>query len=71
MRQVTIEQEPDRTVLALIRGQERYIYVYDDESRSEALRVMGRHASNPDLSFSWYDAAVLAQNVRKQMSDEA
>ena len=27
-------------------------------------RVLGRYASNPDLSFSWYDAAVLSQKIR-------
>jgi hypothetical protein len=28
------------------------------------LRVLGRFASNPELSFTWYDAAVLSQKVR-------
>lgn len=53
-------------VLALIKGQERYIFLYDDAHRAEALRVLGRFASNPDLSFTWYDAAVLSQKVRRQ-----
>ena len=26
--------------------------------------MLGRYASNPDLSFSWYDAAVLSQKIR-------
>jgi hypothetical protein len=26
--------------------------------------VLGRYASNPDLSFTWYDAAMLSQKVR-------
>jgi hypothetical protein len=25
---------------------------------------LGRFASNPELSFTWYDAAVLSQKVR-------
>ncbi len=32
----------------------------------EALRMLGRHASNPELSFSWYDAAVLSQKIRQE-----
>jgi hypothetical protein len=55
----------DINVLALVKGGERYIFLYDDSSRSEALRVLGRYASNPELSFSWYDAAVLSQKIRQ------
>ena len=56
----------DINVLALVKGTERYVFLYDDASRSETLRVLGRFASNPDLSFSWYDAAVLSQKIRQE-----
>ena len=55
----------DINILALAKGEERYIFLYDDNSRSETLRTLGRYASNPDLSFSWYDAAVMSQKIRK------
>lgn len=54
----------DINVIALVKGGERYVFLYDDESRAEALKTLGRYAANPDLSFSWYDAAVLGQKVR-------
>jgi hypothetical protein len=54
----------DINVLALVKGRERYIFLYEDSQRAEALRVLGRFASNPELSFTWYDAAVLSQKVR-------
>lgn len=54
----------DINVLALVKGEERYIFLFDDEHRSDALRTLGRFASNPELSFSWYDAAVLSQRIR-------
>ena len=54
----------DINVLALVKGNERYIFLFDDRRRSEALRTLGRYASNPELSFSWYDAAVLSQKIR-------
>jgi hypothetical protein len=57
----------DINVLALVKGSEKYIFLYSDSNRSSALRVLGRYASNPDLSFSWYDAAVLSQKIRKQL----
>jgi hypothetical protein len=56
----------DINVLALIKGAERYVFLYDDSSRAETLRVLGRYASNPDLSFTWYDAAVLSQKIRQE-----
>lgn len=56
----------DINVLALVKGAERYVFLYNDSSRAEVLRVLGRFASNPELSFSWYDAAVLSQKVRQE-----
>jgi len=56
----------DINVLALIKGNERYIFLYDDASRAETLRVLGRFASNPELSFTWYDAAILSQKIRQE-----
>jgi len=53
------------SVLALVKGNERYVFLFDDSQRDEVLRQFGRFASNPDLSFNWYDAAVLAQRVRE------
>jgi hypothetical protein len=55
----------DINVLALVKGEERYIFLFDDNNRAEALRTLGRFASNPELSFTWYDAAVLSQKIRK------
>lgn len=56
----------DINVLALVKGTERYVFLYDDTSRAETLRVLGRYASNPELSFTWYDAAVLSQKIRQE-----
>jgi hypothetical protein len=56
----------DVNVLALVKGEERYIFLYNDTSRAETLRTLGRYASNPELSFTWYDAAVLSQKIRQE-----
>ena len=52
-------------VLALVKDDERYIFLYDDESPQALLQQIGRFAADPELSFSWYDAAVLSQKVRR------
>ncbi len=54
----------DINVVALVKGEERYIFLFNDSQKSETLRTLGRYASDSRLSFSWYDAAVLSQKVR-------
>ena len=54
----------DINVVALVKGEERYIFLFNDGQKSETLRTLGRYASDTKLSFSWYDAAVLSQKVR-------
>lgn len=51
-------------VLALVKEGERFIFLYDDESSATLLQTFGRYAADKDLSFSWYDAAVLSQKLR-------
>jgi hypothetical protein len=52
-------------VLALVKGNERYVFLFDDSNRTETLRQIGRFAANPELSFTWYDAAVMSQKIRQ------
>ncbi|MDD3896333.1 MAG: hypothetical protein PHU04_00595 [Candidatus Peribacteraceae bacterium] len=61
----------DVNVLALVKGKERYVFLYTDENRAECLRVLGRYATNEDLSFTWYDAAVLSQKIRQEKGRES
>ena len=58
-------------VLALLKDGERYVFLYDDRSLPQLLQTLGRYAADPELSFSWYDAAVLSQKVRRlQQTDQ-
>lgn len=57
-------------VLALVKGTERYVFLYDDESQRALLQTMGRYAADADLSFTWYDAAVLSQKVRRLRDEQ-
>ena len=53
-------------VLALIKGDERYVYVYDDVSRNALVEALHAQAADPLLSFNWFDAAVLTQKAEEQ-----
>lgn len=56
----------DINLLALVKGEERYALVYDDDSVSAAIQQLGRWAANAELSFTWFDAATLCQRIRKE-----
>ncbi len=56
----------DVNVLAMVKGKERYIFLFEDAQRADTLRTLGRFASDTELSFSWYDAAVLSQKIRRE-----
>jgi len=53
-------------ILALIKGEERFVFVYDDESRSELIDALRDQAADPRVSLSWFDAAVLTEKAREQ-----
>lgn len=51
-------------VLALLKGDERYIFVYDDESRDALIDDIRNKAADPGVRINWFDAAVLTERVR-------
>jgi hypothetical protein len=53
-------------VLALIKGNERYVFVYDDDSRQALIDAFRDEAADPRLTFSWFDAAVMTEKAREQ-----
>jgi hypothetical protein len=59
----------DVTILALVKGQERYVFLFDDAHRTEMLRTLGRFAANPELSFTWSDAVNLSEKVKQTAED--
>ena len=54
----------DLNILALVKGPERYIFLYRDD-RAGTLRTIGRFAANPELSLTWQDAVVLSRKIRE------
>ena len=51
-------------VLALIKGEERFIFVYDDDSQDALIDDIRNKAADPAVSLNWFDAAVLTERVR-------
>jgi hypothetical protein len=58
-------------VLALIKGEERYVFVYDDASRSALLELFREKAADAACSLNWFDAAVLTEKAWEQAQAQA
>ncbi|QDT03416.1 hypothetical protein K227x_17980 [Rubripirellula lacrimiformis] len=57
-------------VLALVKGEERFLFLFDDANRDETLRQLARFAADPEIDFSWYDAAMLSRKIRDAVPTE-
>lgn len=57
-------------VLALFKGEERFIFVYDDESRETLIDEVRHQAADPRVILSWFDAAVLTERIRNHESGQ-
>jgi len=55
----------DSQMAAVVKGRERYVFLWHDDRAGELLRILGRFAANPELSFTWYDAATMSQHIRE------
>ena len=62
-----VQTQPEVNVRAIRRSNgEMFVVLYSDENLSEARCCLGRMASNPELSFTWLDAARLAAMMHKR-----
>lgn len=70
---VSLDESPSEesfeevNVIALVKGEERYVFLYDDARTAETLKLLGRYASDPALSFNWVDAAIVSDKIRRHM----
>ena len=60
-----VPDDDDLHVAALAKGCERYVFVYCAAQRVEVIKRISVFAADPDLSLTWYDAAMLAHKVRE------
>ncbi|MEM9588231.1 MAG: hypothetical protein AAGA03_13195 [Planctomycetota bacterium] len=56
-------------VLALVKGDEKFIFLFDDDNKDQTLRQLARFAADPELDFSWYDAAMLSRKIRDALPE--
>lgn len=60
---------PELNVLALFKGDHKYVFVYDDVSRAELVAAIRDAAADPEAVLNWFDAATLTDRLAQQSSD--
>lgn len=43
-----------------------YLVIASEAHRGQAVRQLGRWAANPQLPFTWHDAAILGHIIQRQ-----
>ncbi len=66
---IRIEDDINMIYLEKDNG-EKYVFIFADNQKKNALRIMGKFASNKELNFSWYDAYVLCCKIRNLSSND-
>uniref|UniRef100_A0A6M3JN57 Uncharacterized protein n=1 Tax=viral metagenome TaxID=1070528 RepID=A0A6M3JN57_9ZZZZ len=61
--------ERNLNVSCTMKGAERYILLWHDEQTREAIQQLGRWAANPELTFSWWDAATTCHRIRTRIEE--
>ena len=51
-------------IIVLVKETERYVFHYDDPDA--LLKIVGVFAARADLGFTWYDAAIISQRIRRE-----
>ena len=57
--------------LVLNKGQEKYIFRYEQGQEDGLLDALVASVRNPGTSFDWYDAAVLSFKLTQSLLNEA
>jgi len=55
----------EMNILAMAKGTDRYVFLYDDTSHDSLFQVFDRFAADPNLNFSVADATLLSQKARE------
>jgi len=56
---------PQRRVLSLVKGRERFLFYYQDGQEAQVLASVVALAGDPDSPLDWFDAAVLSFQMGK------
>jgi hypothetical protein len=55
----------EMNILAMAKGPERYVFLYDDQSYETLIDLFDKYAENPELNFSSADASLLGRKAQE------
>jgi len=55
-------------VIMLVRGKQHFIFLFDNKNRHGVLRQLAQFAADPEIQFSWRDAAMIGLKCREVTS---
>jgi hypothetical protein len=56
-------------VVALVKGHERFVFVYDEMSQEMLIDEIRYRAADPNSPINWQDAFLLTQRIRQASED--
>jgi hypothetical protein len=60
-------QNKDFHVLALVKGEHQFVYIFDEMGWDDLVETLCQQAEDPDIEFSWFDAALLSHRAKSQI----
>lgn len=54
----------------LVRGKQSFVVKYDRGAESAALDQLVAWANDPQMAFDWFDAAVMAHQIGRELGEE-
>ncbi|HUW84520.1 MAG TPA: hypothetical protein VMZ31_17180 [Phycisphaerae bacterium] len=56
--------------LSLVKGEHRFVFRYAAGREADVVSAFASMASEPDLGFDWFDAAVLSYQMGRRLETE-
>lgn len=59
------QKEGQVNYACLMKGPDRWVFIYRDGQESQVLKMIGDEARDPENPMTWHGAALLSNQIRK------
>jgi hypothetical protein len=68
--QSTTKPTKSMRTLSLVKGKDQYLFRYEEGQEADVLHSLVDMVNRRDVSFDWFDAAVLSHQLGQHLSKE-
>ncbi|MDB5293020.1 MAG: hypothetical protein JWL69_4261 [Phycisphaerales bacterium] len=61
---------PEKKTLSLVKGQQHYCFRYESGEEAKVLDALVEMVNRRELSFDWFDAAVMSHQLGQHLAKE-